>query len=443
MLNQFVKSDFVKNAALLFSSSGLAQLIGLILVPILSRIYSPEEHGIITTFLSFISIGAAITTLKYEQAIVVEDNRDKARQLVILATGLNFIFLLISLALLFIFQHWVSGIFHLSSFQPWLVLIPVTIFISGLVEILSVWWNRERKYRKLSSSKLANAGLGALYKVFHKGLHIFTENGLVIGHITGLFINLLLLKPRHISKHLAIKMADIKQAIHKYRSFPLWAMPGSLINMIGTNLPIFIIAYYLGSEATGNFGNAIKLTYIPLGAISYAVGQVFYERLARLKTDHERLKLSKNILKFLFFLSLAPVLVLAVWGDQITPIILGKNWALSGQMVQIMVLFYFVMYISSPFAAAFEVYNALKLQFVYTSVFTITTGLALYLALSYSQNILFALIAFSVTGVLVRLIMMAHCLHLIGKNGLPLILKGSLLTLLALIFLATLRYIWG
>ena len=426
---------------MLFSSSGIAQLIALLVVPILSRIFSPEEHGVITTFVSLISIGAAFSTLKYEQAIIVEEDRDKARSLVVLSILIGLMSTLLIIIVLILGKPLILQLFDLTEFSPWLLAIPISIFLASCIETLAVWWNRERKYKKLSTVRIASIASASAYKLGHKSLNIIPMNGLVFGHVLGQIVNFILFIPKNFIKYLKIDFEVIKTLAIKYKSFPTWAMPAGLINVIGSNMPVFIIAYFLGSEITGNFGNAIKLTFVPLAAVSYAFSQVYYERLARLSQSLERIKLSENILKFLYFIAIIPVLVLTVWGDIITPFILGDNWQASGEMVRIIALFYLVMYISSPFSAAFEVYNKLKIQFVYTASFAVITSIALLISLYYTDNIYIALLWFCGLGAIIRLAMLAHCLLIIGRPSIVLILKATALTAIALIILLTLRNI--
>lgn len=425
---------------MLFSSTGITQFLMLLIVPILSRIYSPAQHGDMTSFLQLMAIGSALTTLRYEHAIMVESDRDQARDLVKLSLWINAGWLLLFTLILFVFQNFLLNLLDLKTFENWLYLIPITIFLIGSVETLSVWWNRERKYKKLSGNRIATSVSASGYKLIHPSLKMFQINGLVLGHTLGQLVSLALYLPKSANHHLKTNWTNLKGLAKQYKTFPMWAMPSTLINVVGTAMPVFIISYFLGRETNGYFGNALKLTYIPMGALAYAFGQVFYERLARYRDQQERFELSRNIIRFLYFLSLGPVIAMAVWGDVIAPFILGADWYVTGQMIQIVVVFYFVMSLTSPFASAFEVYGKLNQQFWFTTLFTIFTTLALFLTLHYTNNIYHALMAFSFVGILVRLAMLIACFKLIGKSVIRTILFG-LAILTAGITLATfIRY---
>ena len=72
-----IKGDFLKNIFTLLSGATIAQIIILISIPILTRIYTPEDFGFIAIYLSIANIIAAISTGRYEQAIIFTKKKEK------------------------------------------------------------------------------------------------------------------------------------------------------------------------------------------------------------------------------------------------------------------------------------------------------------------------------------------------------------------------------
>ncbi len=77
-----LKSEFSKNTLTLMIGSALAQVIPIIISPILTRVYTPEEFGIFALYITFISIGASLVTAKYETAILLPKKEENAKYLV-------------------------------------------------------------------------------------------------------------------------------------------------------------------------------------------------------------------------------------------------------------------------------------------------------------------------------------------------------------------------
>jgi len=424
----FIKSDFLKNAGVLFSSTGIAQLIAFLLIPLLAYIYPPEVHGVAALFTSIVSVCVAFSGFQYEQAIIVEGNREKAKHLMYLSILLTLAWALLFYLILLLFQPSISTFFNLKGSSSWMYLVPITIVFTSVTEIFVSWYNRDRSYKKLAVNRVMGMVSGSAYKVVHPFAKLVSGNGLILGHIVGQALQMILLAPFRKLSQFRMNVSALREVAKEYRDFPKLATPSALVNIIGTYMPVFLITAMISEEMTGFYSNAIKLTFIPLSAISYAVGQVFFERLARLRNnEEERKKLSSDLLKFLFFLSVIPVTVLMIWGDELVTLILGSDWSTSGSIAQITVVFYFAMYLTGPFSAAFEVFNALHRQLWYTASFAVLTTLALFITLKVTGNIYFALMAHAFVGIIIRLLMLVDCFKLIGLSSLMRILKGFLI----------------
>jgi O-antigen/teichoic acid export membrane protein len=210
---------------------------------------------------------------------------------------------------------------------------------------------------------------------------------------------------------------NLKAVSKTYRSFAIFSSPAAILNILATSMPVFVISAFDGQEATGYFGNAYKLTYLPMSMLSLAIGQVFFERIARIRSQKENAsQMAHQLANTLFFIGIIPVIVMLVWGDQIAPLILGNQWEETGVFIQIMILFYFTMFLTSSFSSAFETYQKLKFQLGYNLIFLICTFGALYLGYRAGGNTRTALTWFSVVGIVLRLSILNYFFVLFGKN---------------------------
>ena len=70
-IRNLLKSEFLKNIITLFSGASIAQLIPVIVAPILSRIYLPEQFGLLGVLMALIGIFSVVATFQYESAIML------------------------------------------------------------------------------------------------------------------------------------------------------------------------------------------------------------------------------------------------------------------------------------------------------------------------------------------------------------------------------------
>ena len=182
-------------------------------------------------------------------------------------------------------------------------------------------------------------------------------------------------------------------------------------------MPEIFISIFDGKAATGLYGNASKLTYLPLSLLAAAVGQVFYERIARLKEDkNASAQISMELFDFLWMVGIIPVAVVAVWGQDIFPWILGSEWEMAGAYAEVLIFFYFSMFLTSSFSSAFEAYNKLSVQLIYNLSFLLITSGAMFASYSMGYDTLQTLTIFTVIGAIMRVGILNYFFELFGKS---------------------------
>ena len=378
--------------------------------------YGPTAFGELEVVLKIASVVTVISALRYELTIVVEDQEDKAQNLTRLSLFLNLFTSLVVLGIVSLTRVQIAQWFNLED-PNILFFVPAIIWLSGTTESLILWNNRKKNYSTISTNRMATSISSTTYKLSHFALNLIRGNGLILGHTLGALIGL---------AHMAYKLpfqvwntslSALRNAARKYHSFPLYSMPAALLNTLATTLPVFLISIYDGQEATGYFANAYKLTYLPMGMLSQALGQVFFERISRLKSDQQAAAgLSHSLINVLFFLPLIPVLAVALFGRHIAVIALGPDWLESGIYMEIIILFYFSMFLTSTFSSAFSTYNKLQVQLLYNGVFLLSTFLAMYLTYENGGSTRQALFWFASVGLILRLTIVNYFFYLFGRN---------------------------
>jgi len=99
----FISGNPVYSGALVIGSGTvLAQLIGILTLPIITRIYDPTEMGILAVYSSILSIAVITATLKYDFSYLLPDNEEAATNIFALCIILLILTSIIfSLAVLF------------------------------------------------------------------------------------------------------------------------------------------------------------------------------------------------------------------------------------------------------------------------------------------------------------------------------------------------------
>ncbi len=355
-------------------------------------------------------------------AIVVEDEAKKARDLTRLSIFLNSTISIVLFLIILLFKASVSNWFGIEN-ENLLLFIPLIVWLSGCAEALILWRNREKKYKTISVNRIATSTSATGYKLAHPYLAALPLNGLILGHVLGQLVALV-----HIAYKLPFKLfrttkVRLKEVASIYKNFPIYSMPAGLLNLLATSMPVFLISYYAGQQATGHFAFAFKLSYLPLGMIALAMGQVLFERLSRMKDNQkETAEISQNLLKILIAISIIPGIVLFFWGEELMVMAMGEKWQLAGVYVEHTILFYVAMFISNPFFCTFDVYKKLDKELLFNILFIVLGTLSMVLAYHYYNSTLVALQWYSLVGIILRIAVLHYFFGLVGRHKLTWVL---------------------
>jgi O-antigen/teichoic acid export membrane protein len=160
--------------------------------------------------------------------------------------------------------------------------------------------------------------------------------------------------------------------------------------------------------------------------LAMALGQVFFERISRNKSNmKEANALARELLHLLLALTAIPAILLFFLGEDLAIILLGETWREAGTYIESTILFYTAMFISNPFFCLFDVYQRLKQELIFNFLFLVGGAAAMYWAHVQGYNSLIALQWFSVIGIILRFGVLNYLFRLVGGYILPTLLLLS------------------
>lgn len=74
--------SFLANARVMLGGFAIAQFLPILVAPLLTRLYAPEAFGLLTLFMSCLSVLVVLATLRLDLALVMTDQREDAKSLV-------------------------------------------------------------------------------------------------------------------------------------------------------------------------------------------------------------------------------------------------------------------------------------------------------------------------------------------------------------------------
>lgn len=183
-----MKNTFVKHVLTLMKGTAIAQFLPILISPILTRMYTPEEFGIFAIYIAVISVLTPIVSGRYELAITLPKEERAAISLFALANIINICVTLIAVLVVIITGDRLIEILLLQD-EKWLYLVPVGLFLTGLFNSLTYLNNRWGRFNYLAKSKIRQSISMAISQLIF-GFIKLGSIGLVIGYCIGQIVSI-------------------------------------------------------------------------------------------------------------------------------------------------------------------------------------------------------------------------------------------------------------
>lgn len=394
------KSEFAKNTLTLTIGTSIAQFFPLLFYPILGRVFTPEEFGLLAILGTITAILVVLATGKYDQGVLITESKKEAANLIGLSLFLSVVVLLISFVLFQLFSNHIAGWFNEPLLKNWLWVPPLNAFVIIVFNCFNEWCVRHKYFTTLSWNKITNAAAHTLGKVFFGFVRV-TSNGLVIGDLVGRTISagscIFRAFKNDKDAFCAISFKEFKPLSTKYIDFPKYTLPDQLINSVGVALPVLFIGAYFNSTEVGYYSMTMQVLSLPISLISRAVRDVFRQRANEDYIQYGScLSIYKRLLiRLSLFATIATFIVIAFL-PSIFAFVLGKQWEIAGQYSQILLPMMALNFISMSLSGIFIVVRKMNISLYWQIYYLVITIVSLFIGVFIFKTILATLICFSI-----------------------------------------------
>lgn len=425
-LTRIFKRKFVRNVLTMASGTAFAQAITMLFSPILTRMYGPEVFGIVAIFASILGILAPWSTLTYIFAIVLPKTDEEAFVLFKLS-----LYLAVSTSLTVLLLFWGLGAqiveaFNLQPVEPFLLLVPLLMFVDAVSQTLRHWMIRKEKFKSLTKINVASALVGNVSKAL-AGLQYPVATTLIVLNIAGnAFFSLLLFfgvrkdMPENIQAVRSLLKPDwqeLREAFLKYKDFPFLRTPQVFLNAVSQVMPALMLASFFGPAAAGFYGIGRRVLGLPSTLIGASIASVFYPRIA--KAAHQGEDLRKLVLQVSITLAavgFVPFGLVFAFGPWMFGLVFGAEWVTSGEYARWLSLWLYFGFINTPSVQTIPILNIQGWFLKYEIVSIVLRIASIVFGFYVMQDDVSAIMAFSGVGVVLNIFLIAYVIVKCGTT---------------------------
>ena len=341
---------FLRGTGTLVLGNIVAQSIVLLAYPVLTRIYNPEEFGLLAVYTSITLIVGTVACGMYDSAIALPNTERETVSVIAAAISVcaittpvaSLIFLATPWAVL-LNDHGYSTIFIFS-------ITTAGSAVMGLYSVYRYWGIKQENYLLVAKSRI----LQSVVRVVTQGGFFFMgATALILGGVASYVVGLFLLQVGN-DKRIKTSLSEILSAMNRYRRFPLYSTWAAALNMSGKQMPIFVFAALFGPGPAGLYLLSERVIASPVSLVTSAVSATFLSESVKSKENDTLGVLVMHTHKLLANIATAPFLMLAIAAPSMFYIVFGDDWVETGVVASWVSLYLWLSFITAPFTMLFR-----------------------------------------------------------------------------------------
>lgn len=358
-LTAIVSGRFVRSAGMLAIGTAVSQLLMVLVLPVLTRLYNPEHFTVLAVYASLLAILSVAACARLEIAIPVPDSQDEAIGLLILALISATVVGLALGSAVWLYPEGVLSVTQQPHMRPYLWMLPLGVWLAGSYAALQYWATRREKYEIITRTRVSRA-VGAVAAQTGMGWAGYAPVGLLVGHLisVGAGVYGLARIPWAERRNGAARLPNFRYllaTLKKYQSYPKYSVFESLANTAGVQLPVLIIAALAPAGEAGFLMLNMRVLHGPLALVGAAVAMPF---LSRAGAEHRAGTLgvfTSKVVVGLLNTGVGPLVFAAIVAPIAFPLLFGEQWRRAGELVVWMAPWFALQFVSSPISMSMHV----------------------------------------------------------------------------------------
>ncbi len=357
--------SFVSNIGTILRGSILAQLIGLAILPLLSRLYAPEDFGVVQALNGALSMLLIVSSLRLEVSLLStpESRLESTWHCAAWFSVLTSIGALVVVAVL----STTTNLLHKVTPVVWIL--PLTALLAGWNQLGGYLSLRRAAFSTVSMSRVMQSGAFAS-AVVAAGVVRASPVGFMASDALGRLASVV-----YLVRKLGLRSRDllrppprkeIVDVLRENRELTTIGLAAAVVNALGSSLTALLMLWVFNAQDAGQYAILERVIGVPVGLIAGAASQVFMSHLSRALTGPtpgvEARQLFRQVVALKFKVGIVPAVIMFFAAPWLVPAVLGQEWQQAGHFARAMTLLYFMSFVTSPVNMALTVANRQRAQ---------------------------------------------------------------------------------
>lgn len=368
LFNKIRNSQFASSVLKVGSGQLISQVISIITVPILSRIYADTAYGDTAFITSTAAVIIDLSIFSLNSAIMKPEKLEDAKKVFTTAFLLNAMVATMLVTVCLILQRQFF-LFEVSEdYVTALLLMWLYIITFAANNLMTVYMNKQGKYNKLFFNPIIGSGAQVLVAI-PLGLLGFGYKGFLITYIISNAIAVTHMMWKNNPFYRGYRFRHLLEVVKTYKDYILYQCPSNFISTSAIEYPTQYLGRCFTTQQLGGYSLCVRVMKYPIRLIATPISTVYF----RTATEYHRE--GKNLAAFTYkmisrilLISAVPVAVFILFSEPIFAFILGESWREAGALAGFLVIQYVIMFCSQTTSYCRVSLGRQKVNLLVTSV---------------------------------------------------------------------------
>jgi O-antigen/teichoic acid export membrane protein len=348
----------------LFTGAGFSHLIPVLAIPVLTKIFTPAEFGVLSFYVAITAVLGSVAVWRYELAIGLASSYTAALNVAALGISIALGTSLILTVLIFIYLESITLTFTNHEF---IYFVPLAVALIGLFNCFKFLLVRAEQFGKLSKSNIVKSIVTVIVQVLF-GFLRFGSFSLILGQLLGVLSQVIYtgggLSLQKVYGRISLKRMAVMA--RRYIDFPKFSVWSILANSLANNLSNMVFPAMFSLSTLGFYGMVIRVMGIPSALIGNSIGLVFYKQAL---LERAASGLAKSVFRYTV-IRLIPITIL-IFGAaffMIEPIILlflGQEWQDAAVYGKVLMPFFALRFVGSSLSNLTNAFEKQKIALIW------------------------------------------------------------------------------
>lgn len=353
-----LQNSFVRNVSVLAGGTAFAQALNILVLPLLTRIYSPEEFGLLGVFSALLAITSVVSSLRYDIAIPIPKSDKAAANLLAVALVCLTAFTLILLIVILLFSQRIASLMNTVLLAEYLWLLPIAVAAAGAYGTFQYWATRKKAFSSIARTRVEQSIGGVVTQLLLGWIGAGTL-GLIAGQIVNSGAGFWGLARRLLKDDRAalqgVKIAQMKAVASEYDRFPKYSTFEAFTNTSGIQLPLILIATLATGVEVGFLMLAMRIMQAPMGLIGSSISQVYFSRAVDEHRNGNLGVFTARTIGGLAKTGVGPIIFAGIIAPSLFGLVFGEKWQRAGELVAWMTPWFVLQFLASPVSMSLQV----------------------------------------------------------------------------------------